>query len=63
MVVGLDMWLHKFSCFLGLYLGMDPNLESLLACLLFSCISLFCFFVVHGLLAVNKSLPTLVRVK
>lgn len=42
---GLDRWLHRFSCCLGLYLGLDPDFEPLLTCCLFSCISFFLFFV------------------
>lgn len=61
LVVVLDRWWQRFSCCLGLVLGPKPNLVHLLACFLFSCTSLFCFFVVHGLLAVNKSQPFLVR--
>ena len=55
--------LQSFSCCLGLSLGLDPDLGPLLTCFLFSWSSLFYFFVVCGLLAVNKSQPSLVRVR
>ena len=55
--------LQRFSCYLGLSLGLNPDLGPLLICFLLSWSSLFYFFVVCGLLGVNKSQPSLVRVR